>query len=134
MVKWLRQNGVGKIALIGPALLNTGHDPDWAPAAEEVRNLLSSISGRHGAVFVDLMAFMRERVDRGEDPDFTRVPCQQSRSWHASPDDLHFNAYGQRLVAEAFLAGTAAWRPPDSQARRRSVAWGAVRLPLPDPR
>jgi lysophospholipase L1-like esterase len=116
MVEWLSERGVSKIALIDPGMVNWKRQPEWAPAARKVRNVLRGVAARHGAVFVDLTAFMRERIDSGKDPDFTSVPYQRSCSWHVSDNDAHFNAYGQRLVAEAFLAGTASWRPPNHRA------------------
>jgi hypothetical protein len=60
------------------------------------------------------------------DPDFARVPYRQSRSWHVDDGDPHFNAYGQRLIAEAFLAAIADWRPCDSaqgSRARPAAAW-----------
>lgn len=108
-VEWLRERGVEKVVLIGPGILNAGQMPDWAPAAEQVRKLLRGLAARHDALFVDLTAFMRDRIDRGDDPDFTRVAYEQSRSWYASSGDLHFNSYGHRVIAEAFLTATSAW-------------------------
>jgi lysophospholipase L1-like esterase len=127
IVNWLRAHGVRKIALIGPGMLNLeevpawlAHIPDWTAAADRVRAVLRDVAAQNDAVFVDLAQFLRDRIARGEDPDFSRVPYRQSRSWHASATDGHFNAYGNRLVAEALLSATADWRP--SRTRR---------LPLP---
>lgn len=121
MVSWLRDHGVGKVALIGPGLPNWSEHADWAPAAEEVRKVLSTVAERHGALFVDLAAFLRLRIDEGRDPDFRRVPYKQSRSWNIADGDPHFNAYGQRLIADAFLAGTAVWRAPERAGTRRPL-------------
>jgi lysophospholipase L1-like esterase len=112
MVEWLRERGIRKIAVIGPGLLNWGQTPDWVSAADEVRKVLRDVAERYGAIFVDLAMFLRHRIDRGKDPDFARVPYRQARSWHVQHGDPHFNAYGQRLVAEAFLEATSDWRPP----------------------
>jgi len=112
MVEWLRAQAVSKIALIGPGILNSKQDPDWLASADAVRRVFSDVAARHDAVFVDLAKFLRDRIARGEDPDYSHVPYRQSRSWHVYADDPHFNAYGQRLIAEAFLAGTADWRAP----------------------
>jgi len=117
MVRWWRDRGVRKIALIGPGLLNWERIPDWASAADELREVLSVVAERHDVIFVDLATFLRHRIDRGEDPDFARVPYRQARSWHVQEGDPHFNAYGQRLVAQAFLAATIDWRPPPRSAR-----------------
>jgi lysophospholipase L1-like esterase len=112
IVRWLRDQGVQKIVLIGPGLINWSHDAtDWA-ALDEVRRVLARVAARYDTTFVDLAGLLRGRIDRGEDPDFARVPYRQSRSWHVKDGDPHFNAYGQRLVAEAFLAAIADWRRP----------------------
>jgi lysophospholipase L1-like esterase len=120
MVDWLREQGIRKIVLIGPGLMNWGRDADWAPAGEEVRTVLRHVAERRGAIFIDLARFLRRRIEHGEDPDFSRVAYRQSRSWHVQADDPHFNAYGQRLIAEAFLAATADWRRPPSSRSGRS--------------
>jgi hypothetical protein len=69
--------------------------------------VVREVAEGYEVTFVDLASFLRGRLDRGEDPDFTRVPYRRSRSWHVKDGDPHFNAYGQRLIAEAFLAATA---------------------------
>ena len=107
MVDWLREQGVDDIVVIGPGVANWGRDADWAPAVERVRAVLADVAARRGATFVDLTRFLRDRIEHGEDLDFSRVPYRQSRSWHVRAGDPHFNAYGQRLIAEAFLASTA---------------------------
>lgn len=123
IVKWLDAHGVDKIVLIGPGMLNLErppwwlqHIPDWSSRADTLRAILSDVAARHDLVFVDLAQFLRDRIADGDDPDFSRVPYRQSRSWHVCPGDGHFNAYGQRLVAEAFLMETSHWRP-----RRRAT-------------
>ena len=120
MLDWLRDHGIRDFVLIGPGLLNWERDADWSGAVEEVRTVVMEIAERRGAIFVDLARFLRGRIERGEDPDFARVPYRQSRSWHVHDGDPHFNAYGQRLIAEAFLAATADWRRPPRRARLRS--------------
>jgi lysophospholipase L1-like esterase len=105
MVEWLRDHGARRIVLISPGLLNWSVDASgWIAPLDEVRSVLAEVAKRHGVIFVDLARFLRDRLDRGEDPDFSRVPYRRSRSWHVTDGDPHFNAYGQRLVAEAFLA------------------------------
>lgn len=118
MARWLRDHGIRKIVLIGPALMNWQPTPDWVRSADEVRRVLRDVAERYAAIYVDLDQFLRDRIERGEDPDFSRVRYTQSRSWHVAVGDPHLNAYGQRLVAEAFLASTAGWR---SSRRRRRV-------------
>jgi len=110
MVTWLRSHGVRKIVLIGPGLLNYARDPARVQAVDQVRTVLRGVAVREGAIFVDLVQILGERIERGDDPDFSRVPYRQRRSWHASAGDPHYNAYGQRLIADAFLAATAEWR------------------------
>jgi lysophospholipase L1-like esterase len=110
MVEWLLDHGVRRIVLIGPALVNWQPTPDWVPLTDEVRRVLREVADRSGVVLVDLAMVLRSRIDRGDDPDFSRVPYRQSRSWHLEAGDPHLNAYGQRLVAEAFLAATDDWR------------------------
>jgi lysophospholipase L1-like esterase len=112
MVEWLQQHGVPEIVLIGPALGNWPGEIDWTPAVGEVRKVLRAVAEQYGVIFIDLAQFLRDRIDRGLDPDFTRVPYRQSRSWHVGAGDPHFNAYGQRLIAEAFLDAIA--EPPRS--------------------
>jgi lysophospholipase L1-like esterase len=119
MIEWLCDHGVGKIVLIGPPLVSFQPAPDWFSSAEEIRSVLRDVADRHGAVWVDLAAFLRGRIERGQDPDFSRVRYTQSRSWHVEAGDPHLNAYGQRLVAEAFLTATADWR----SSRRRRHLW-----------
>jgi lysophospholipase L1-like esterase len=101
MARWLRDRGIRKIVLIGPALVNWQPTPDWASSAADVQKVLSDVAQRHGAVCVDLALFLRSRIDRGEDPDFSRVPYSQSHSWHVAAGDPHLNAYGQRLAGGA---------------------------------
>jgi lysophospholipase L1-like esterase len=118
MVRWMRDHGIQRVALIGPPLVNLQSIPDWISAEDEVRTVLRDVAERSGAAYVDLAHFLRGRIDRGDDPDFSLVGYAQSRSWHVEDGDPHLNAYGQRLVAEAFLAATADWRR--SRGRRRS--------------
>jgi lysophospholipase L1-like esterase len=106
MVEWLQDRGIRNIILMGPGMLNSEQVPDWASPADEVRKVLRGVAEQHGVIFVDLAQFLRGRIDRGADPDFSRVRYRQSRSWHVQAGDPHFNAYGHRLIAEAFLAGT----------------------------
>ena len=108
--EWSRDHGIRKVVLIAPPLLNFQTDPDWVSSADEVRRVLRGVADRYGAVCVDLAVFLRGRIARGQDPDFSRVRNTQSRSWHVEDGDPHLNAYGQRLVAAAFLAATADWR------------------------
>jgi lysophospholipase L1-like esterase len=128
IVEWLREHGVSKIVLVGPGLLNLPQVPgympqvtDWSSSIATVQAMLRDIAVRYDAVFVDLAQFLRDRIARGEDPDFSRVPYRQSRSWHAVVSDGHFNAYGQRLIAEAFLTGTAHWRLARSSPQSQPV-------------
>jgi lysophospholipase L1-like esterase len=127
MVEWLQSHHVEKIVLIGPGLRNWTPDAD-SPAVplDEVHNSLRDVAERYELIFVDLAGFLRGRLERGEDPDFARMPYRQSRSWHVKDGDPHFNAYGQRLIAQAFLAATASWRPPPSRTRRGRRAGDAV--------
>lgn len=110
MVQWWRDHGVRRIVLVGPPLVNWQPNPDWVASTDAVARVLREVAERFGVVFVDLTTFLRRRIERGDDPDFSRVPYRQSRSWHVEAGDPHLNAYGQRLVAEAFLAATADWR------------------------
>ena len=121
IVEWLREHGVEKIVLIGPGMMNLPRLPeympqvsDWFEAIAAIQAILGEIATRYDVLLIDLAQFLRSRIDRGEDPDFSLVPYRQSRSWHAISGDGHFNAYGQRLIAEAFLEATAHWReqPP----------------------
>lgn len=108
MVEWLRDRGVRRIVLIGPGLRNSTQIADGMDVPlYEVQRVLEDVAERYGVIFVDLVGFLRGRLDRGEDPDFARTPYRQSRSWHVKDGDPHLNAYGQRLIAEAFLAATA---------------------------
>jgi lysophospholipase L1-like esterase len=116
MAEWLRDHGVRKIVLIGPPLVNWQPAPEWVSSADEVQRVLRHVAKRYAAVCVDLTDFLRDRIQRGEDPDFSRVRYKQSCSWHVKAGDPHLNAYGQRLVAEAFLTATAGWR--SSRGRR----------------
>lgn len=127
IIKWLRENGVRKIALLGPGMLNLPEvpdhlagNPDWLVSIDALRTTFRDLAAQHDVVFVDLAQFLRDRIVRGEDRDFTRVPYRPWRSIHASTRDGHFNAYGHRLVAEAFLSATADWRP--ARPGRRSPA------------
>jgi lysophospholipase L1-like esterase len=112
IVDWLRDHGARHVVLMTPGLLNFEQKADSAPEIERVRALLGDVAQRRGATFVDLVGFFRDRIEGGHDPDFSRVPYRRSRSWHVSDGDPHYNAYGQRLVAEAFLMATAHWRRP----------------------
>ena len=118
IVEWLREHGVRKIALLAPGMLNLpqvpdhlAQVPDWFSSIDTLRAVLRDVAVQHDVVFVDLAQFLSDRIARGEDPDFSRVPYRPSRSMHSSRRDGHFNAYGHRLVAEAFLTATAHWRP-----------------------
>jgi lysophospholipase L1-like esterase len=124
MVKWLRENGVRNVALLGPGMLNLpqvpehlAQNPNWLSATCNLRAMFRELALQHDVVFVDLAQFLRDRIVRGEDPDFSRVAYRPWRSIHASRKDGHFNAYGHRLIAEAFLSATADWRPAHSPRR-----------------
>jgi lysophospholipase L1-like esterase len=117
MAEWLRDHGIRKVVLIGPALVSWQPTPDWVLSAYEVRRVLRDVAERYGAVFVDLALLHRDRIQPGGGSDPSRVRYSQSRSWHVEAGDPHLNAHGQRLVAEAFLAATADWR--SSRGRRR---------------
>jgi lysophospholipase L1-like esterase len=112
IVDWLRDHGTRRIVLMTPGLLNFEQEADSADAIEQVRAVLRDVAQRRGVLFVDLVGFFRDRIEGDHDPDFSRVPYRRSRSWHVSDGDPHYNAYGQRLVAEAFLMATADWRRP----------------------
>ncbi len=112
IVDWLRDQGARHVVLMTPGLLNFEQEAVSAPAIEQVRALLGDVAQRRGATFVDLVGFFRDRIEGGHDLDFSRVPYRRSRSWHVSDGNPHYNAYGQRLVAEAFLMATADWRRP----------------------
>lgn len=119
MVQWLRDHGIGRVVLIGPPLVNWRPRPDWVSSALEVRTSMRAVAERYGAVWVDLIRFLGDRIERGQDPDFSRVRYRQSGSWHVEAGDPHLNAYGQRLVAEAFLTATSGWR----NSRGRGRVW-----------
>jgi lysophospholipase L1-like esterase len=121
ILAWLRDHGVEKLIVIGPGLLNWEQPAESAPALQNVGDVLARVADSHGAAFVDLAAFLRNRIDGGQDPDFARVPYRQSRSWHLADGDPHFNAYGQRLVAAALLAAIADWLPPHHRPGRASA-------------
>jgi lysophospholipase L1-like esterase len=110
IVEWLRARGIGRIVLIGPELPDWEQPPDWLAETAEVRRVLTDVAERYGVIFVDLALFLRDVMDRGQEPDFSRVRARQPRSWHVEPGDPHFNPYGQRLIAEAFLRATVGWR------------------------
>lgn len=133
IVKWLRERGVHRIVLVGPGIQNLPYVPeympqitDWSSSIAAYRLTLRDIATEHAIVFVDLAQFLRDRIASGADPDFSRVPYRQSRSWHAVIGDGHFNPYGQRLIAEAFLVATAHWRPDARTSRRPRLAWLSV--------
>jgi lysophospholipase L1-like esterase len=117
IINWLREHGVRQVALIGPGMLNLPQVPDymsqvtdWSSAIGPVRAMFRDVAAKTDVVFVDLAEFHRDRIARGVDLDFRRAPYRQSRSWHAVPGDGHFNAYGNRLVAEALLTAIAGSR------------------------
>jgi lysophospholipase L1-like esterase len=119
MAEWLRDHGIRKVVLIGPALVQWQPTPDRVSSEDEVRRVLGDVAARYEAVCVDLTVFLRGRIERGEDPDSSRVRYRQPRSWHVEAGDPHLNAYGQRLIAEAFLEATTGWR---SSCRRRRLS------------
>jgi lysophospholipase L1-like esterase len=129
IMDWLRERAVDKIVLMGPGMTNLPKAPaymppgtDWAALTEPVRATFREIAIEHDAVFVDVAQFLLDRIARGQDPDFSRVPYRQWRSWHKVVGDGHLNAYGNRLVAEAFLVATSGWRPaPDRSCSLRPI-------------
>ena len=110
MVQWLRAHGIRKVVLIGPALANWRSTPDWTSAADEVRTVLRDVAGRSGAVYVDLTLFLRRRIERGEGPDFSRVPLcpitlvarRRTRTHTSMP---MVNAWSQKRFSRQRLAG-----------------------------
>lgn len=110
MAEWLRNHDIRKVVLIGPPLMNSQPTPDWVSSPDEVRGVLREVAQRYEAVCVDLALFLRGRIGRDEDPDSARVRYVRSLPWQVEAGDPHLNAYGQRLVAEAFLEATACWR------------------------
>lgn len=138
IMDWLRERAVDKIVLMGPGMLNLPNvpdymppDTDWAALTEPVRATFREIAIEHDAVFVDVAQFLLDRIARSQDPDFSRVPYRQWRSWHKVVGDGHLNAYGNRLLAEAFLTATADWRPAPARSRSlpliRRRRWRACR-------
>ncbi|MGO9907264.1 MAG: SGNH/GDSL hydrolase family protein [Solirubrobacteraceae bacterium] len=113
IVDWLCDHGIRQVVLISPGPPHSEQDVERAEAIEEVRRVLGDIAQRYGAIFVDLARFLRARIERGVDPNFAREPYRQSRSWYVAAGDPHFNAYGQRLIAEAFVAAVADWQPAE---------------------
>jgi lysophospholipase L1-like esterase len=128
IMEWLRDHGIRDVVVMTPGLLNWGQDASkWVAALDGVREVLREVAERYDARFVDLAQFLRDRIDRGEDPDFARVPYRQARSWHVMDGDPHLNAYGQRLAAQAFLAATADWRRDSHHLASRRTRTGVTR-------
>lgn len=113
---------VKKILVVGAPYTNwtTGGDTPSTPNAARllVRNAQAgavtaenvTVAGQPSVVFVDVYAFMRQRIVDGKDPDFSVVAYDQTRSWHASLNNQHVNAYGHALTAQAAdVAARAAW-------------------------
>lgn len=76
-----------------------------AVAAENV-----AVSGEPSVIYCDLHAFMRARIVAGTDPDFSAVAWDQTRAWHYTTNDQHYNAYGHLLQAQKQAADIqAAW-------------------------
>jgi acyl-CoA thioesterase I len=92
MVQWLRDHGVSRVVLVGPPVVNWQPTPNWVSSTDEVASVLREVAERCGVVFVDLATSLRRRIERGRDPDFSRVPYRQSRSWHVAAGDPHLNA------------------------------------------
>jgi lysophospholipase L1-like esterase len=100
MLRWLHEHGVERILVIGTAHLNLARPPDWARASLSVREVLREVASEHHVAFLDLNAKQQAMIESGEAPDFTVEPYSRRRSWYAEPDNQHFNARGQRLLAD----------------------------------
>ena len=111
ILSWLESRQVNRVAVVSPGLVNWRQDArSLNEPLARVREVLREVAEQHGAVFVDLIGYLAARVERGADPDLSRSSRPPARSWHVTEGDPHFNAYGQRLVAQAFLEATAGWR------------------------
>lgn len=66
-----------------------------AVAAENI-----TVGGQPTAIYCDLHAFLKARIVAGTDPDFSAVAWDQTRAWHYTSNDQHYNTYGHLLQAQ----------------------------------
>lgn len=111
-----------KILILGAPYTNwtTGGDTPSTPnaARKVIRDAQkaavtaesTNTSDGPSVVFVDVYEFMRQRIIAGTDPDFSVAAYDQSKSWHASQNNQHVNAYGHALTAQAAdISARSAW-------------------------
>ena len=67
------------------------------PTLATLRGLQSAAAAACGVPYVDMYAFMKARIVAGTD-------VQGSFSWHVLDQNVHLNAYGQSILAQAIVA------------------------------
>lgn len=77
-----------------------------AVAAENV-----AVGGAPSVIYCDLYAWMRARIQNGDDPDFATVAYDQARSWHYALNNQHYSAYGHALQGEKLALDISATWP-----------------------
>jgi lysophospholipase L1-like esterase len=100
MLRWLSEHGVERMMVIGTAHVNWTRPADWWDASLRVREVLREVANEQGVAFVDLGARQQDMIERGEAPNFAIESYCQRRSWYVKENDQHFNAWGQRLIAD----------------------------------
>jgi lysophospholipase L1-like esterase len=100
MLGWLNEHGVERIMVIGTAHVNWTQPAEWWDGSLGVREVLRAVANERHATFVDLGAQQRAMIESGEAPNFAIEPYHQRRSWHVHENNQHFNARGQRLIAD----------------------------------
>jgi lysophospholipase L1-like esterase len=102
IVNWFKAAGVPQIVLLGQHYFNfssgnydTVSTPNAVNAA--LRVLQEAAATATSVPYVDLYAWMSALITGGTD-------TQGSNSWHVYAGNLHLNAYGQNILANAILS------------------------------
>lgn len=99
--------GAAYVAVIGQGYRNYPTGGDTTGGTSTNANLIAAQSAAAtatGATFIDLYAYQRARILAGTDADLSAGFVAAS-AWNVADGNIHHNAYGHAIVAEALLQG-----------------------------
>lgn len=114
---------VGRVVVVPPPYRNWTSGGDTLATPDATNNTLRGaltaaadaenvvVGGAPSVLYSDLYAWMKARIQNGDDPDFSSVAYDQSRSWHYTDNNQHYSAYGHALQGEKVAADVKATWP-----------------------
>jgi lysophospholipase L1-like esterase len=104
MLSWLKEHDIERVLVVGTAHLNWTCQAGWWDASLRVREVLREVAQEQDVMFVDLGGKQLAMIENGRAPNFAIEPYRQRDSWHVYENNQHFNARGQRLVANTIAS------------------------------